>query len=726
MTAPRIDFERVNAAALSCLPGLLCQWLPGGHINGPEFVAGSLQGESGRSLSVNLNTGIWRDFAGDLGGSDPVSLFAALHGLKMGEAARRLAGELGVDPGGNGACPRPQAQAKPKPADDWRPILPVPDDAPAPDFNHFRHGQPVAHWTYRDDQGRVLGYVCRFEPEQGRKEVVPFTFCQGPEGRRSWRFKSFADPRPLYALDRLAGAKPDAPVLLVEGEKTADAAARLLPGAVCMTWPGGSKAVGKADFTPLKGRRVAIWPDADKPGLDAAQAVAARLKEAGAGEVSVITPPDGVAEGWDLADAEAEGWPPERAKEHIRAGKAQAQGRAFRFLPLADLLSAPRPTKWLVRGHLEAGCLAALIGEPGSMKSFLAIDLGLCIASGTPWHGHAIPNPGPVFYLAGEGFHGLGKRVKAWITAHGADPAAVPFFVSSAPAQLLDAAHAREVADAVASLAEQHGPPRFVVVDTLNRNFGPGDENSSADMTAFVAALDTLKARFGCAVYVVHHSGLQDRGRGRGSSVLRAALDFEYILTAKDGVRVLSCSKSKDHEPPQPLAFEPEEVGTGWTDPEDLQEITSCVLRLTDMPEEDRRAELSGAKRVALDALREACEAAGGPVCSDDWKRAAYANEISSSENANARRQAFFKARKTLEAARLVQEVDGLWSPVESVTSVTNRYQVTPGTKGKALPTVTPLFRGGNMVTPPRTVTPRADGPEGKELENPFEEVSRG
>lgn len=396
--------------------------------------------------------------------------------------------------------------------------------------------------------------------------------------------------------------------------------------------------------------------------------------------------------------------------------------RAFTFLGLEELLGTPRPTKWLIRDYLEAETLSVLFGESGCMKTFVALDMGLCVASGTDWHGNKVPNPGPVFYLAGEGFNGIGKRIKAWIVSRGADPAGLPFFVSSAPAQFLDGESAAAVAGAVASLAEQHGPPRLVIVDTLNRNFGPGDENSSADMTAFVSALDDLKSRFGCAVMVVHHSGLSTGDRSRGSSVLKAASDFEYKLAVRGGVRVLRCTKSKDHEPPATLAFEPEEVGTGWTDYESeaLPEIMSCVLRLTDVPEASDIPKPSGAKRIALDALREACEAAGGPVHPDEWRRVVYSRGISKSDNANAQRQAFFKAKKGLESDGLVRETDGLWMPTQSVTSVTNRYEVTPVTGGQSVTTVTPLFRGGNGVTPPGNVTHLGTPFEGNGLENPF------
>ncbi|KAF0235300.1 MAG: hypothetical protein FD177_54 [Desulfovibrionaceae bacterium] len=323
MSAPIINFERINAAALPSLENLLSRWLPNGRALNGEFMVGSVAGESGDSLRINLTDkrGVWKDFAGEVGGTDPVSLYAAIYNLKQGEAARKLAGELGIDPGGNGSAPRPQGQAKAKPADEWRPVLPVPDGAPAPDFNHPGHGTPSARWPYRDAESCVLGYVCRFDTGQDRKEIVPHTYCQGAGGAMRWRWKGFPEPRPLYGLDRLAAAKPDAPVLLVEGEKAADAAGPLLAGAVCMTWPNGSKSVGKADFSPLDRRRVAIWPDADKPGFEAALILAARVKEAGAEKVSIILPPDGVAKGWDLADAEGEGWTPEQVTAHIQGHK---------------------------------------------------------------------------------------------------------------------------------------------------------------------------------------------------------------------------------------------------------------------------------------------------------------------------------------------------------------------------------------------------------------------
>jgi putative DNA primase/helicase len=98
-TAPRLDFAAVNRAALACLPALCRRWLPDGRREGSEWVVGSLGGEPGRSLKIRLagqKAGVWHDFAEGIGGSDPISLAAALFGLSQREAARRVAEMLGV------------------------------------------------------------------------------------------------------------------------------------------------------------------------------------------------------------------------------------------------------------------------------------------------------------------------------------------------------------------------------------------------------------------------------------------------------------------------------------------------------------------------------------------------------------------------------------------------------------------------------------------------------
>ncbi len=176
-------------------------------------------------------------------------------------------------------------------------------------------------FTYRDAAGEVLGHICRFEEPGGGKVYQPLTYCrESDKGRCEWRWKGWLEPRPLYGLDRLA-ARPDAVVIVTEGEKAADAATKLLPDHVAVTSPNGSKSAGKAQWGALARRHVVIWPDADEPGADYAKTVARCLKAVSAASVAIITPPSGVAEGWDAADALAEGWSPAKALALVQSAR---------------------------------------------------------------------------------------------------------------------------------------------------------------------------------------------------------------------------------------------------------------------------------------------------------------------------------------------------------------------------------------------------------------------
>lgn len=308
--APRLDFASINNAALGSLESLCMEWFPAGKKDGHEFKVGSINGEPGSSLSVNLTNGKWADFAGDLKGSDPISLLAAIRGCKQGEAARELTERLSL---GNltATAPKAEYESKPSAASEWEPLAHAPEGCHEPDLNHYKHGTPVATWTYHTAEGQRVGMICRFNLPDGSKEVLPITWCRHQSGREGWRWKSFAKPRALYALPRVVASTGW--VLIVEGEKTADAAQRLMPHLAVTTWSGGSKAVSLADWSPLAERKVLFWPDADEPGRKCIELIRKQLPN-----VRIVTPPTGVAEGWDLADAEAEGWDTDRVRAHIK------------------------------------------------------------------------------------------------------------------------------------------------------------------------------------------------------------------------------------------------------------------------------------------------------------------------------------------------------------------------------------------------------------------------
>lgn len=231
---------------------------------------------------------------------------------------------MSADPFAPIAGSKPAPAAAPIGATKWLPIMPVPASAPPPPTSHYKLGAPMARWHYTDAAGETLGFVHRFDTAEG-KVFRPLIYAKPAAGGDArWRWESWAPKRPLYGLRALA-ERPDAPVVVCEGEKSADAAARLLPAMAATTSPNGSKSAAKADWAPLRGRQVVIWPDADTAGLEYANAVTREATAAGATSVAIVSPPSGVKVGWDAADAlDTDGWDEAQAAQLVAAAKPVA------------------------------------------------------------------------------------------------------------------------------------------------------------------------------------------------------------------------------------------------------------------------------------------------------------------------------------------------------------------------------------------------------------------
>lgn len=331
--------------------------------------------------------------------------------------------------------------------------------------------------------------------------------------------------------------------------------------------------------------------------------------------------------------------------------------RRIKFSSFAELATQPQAVDWVIRGILENDSLAVLFGESGTMKSFMAIDWGMSIATGLLWNDQNIKQ-GPVFYVAGEGQRGIRYRLRAWALDKDINEnESVPFFVSGQGTQFLDPYQAHQMMDAINDMVEIHGSPRLLIIDTLSRCFGPGDENSNTDMAAFVAAMDTIKADLACSILIVHHSGLADKDRSRGASALRAALDFEYQIKRSGDAITLTCKKSKDHEEPEPMSFEPDIIPLGWTDEESGDELTSVVLRKTDRPMEIKKP-LQGANKIAYDALVECINKRrnitgtvpdGVRISRQEWRDKALSLGLTHSDEKEAQKKAFQRAVTALK-----------------------------------------------------------------------------
>lgn len=357
-----IQWARIAEAALDRAEQLVPQWLPAGKRSGKEWFAVNPMRADSRagSFAVCLTTGRWGDFAtDDAKGGDLTGLYAYLFTSgDLVRAAKELSRDLNIPdavpplektkrniarpqtkPAQDAAQAAAQAYAAKESTDkgDWVVICPVPQGAPEVRAAHEFRGIPETRWAYLSRSGDLLGYVDRYAKTDGGKDIVPWTFARhSTKPAQKWCNKQWPAPRPLYGLQKL-DAYPDATVLLVEGEKCADAGAAELPPEryITLTWPGGGNALDKADLSHLSGRRVATWadcdakrkklskaeadsgadpmaqpllPEADQPGVKAMRKAREALHALGCELLDVEIPDPGEKpDGWDIADAVEEG-----------------------------------------------------------------------------------------------------------------------------------------------------------------------------------------------------------------------------------------------------------------------------------------------------------------------------------------------------------------------------------------------------------------------------------
>ena len=304
----KTQIKRIEEQAALHYNTLLEQIFPEGILEGEEFRVGNIQGKPGRSFAFNIESGAWADFADTQKGFGVIDLLAEKEGISKSESASKVAQII------SDVCGKPSGAvpSKKKVSSEWVAQLEAPRNAPIPRFPLPSLGAPSGLWTYTRPGGSIAGHICRYD-RNGSKEIRPFSWCVNREGKGAWKMKAMAEPRPLYALDDLL-ERERLPVLLVEGEKAADAAQRVLSDWVVCTWAGGCKAVEKTDFSPLEGRSVTLWPDADEPGKEAMRKIARKI----GGECRILKLPENLEEGWDIADLLDEGADEDDVESFIR------------------------------------------------------------------------------------------------------------------------------------------------------------------------------------------------------------------------------------------------------------------------------------------------------------------------------------------------------------------------------------------------------------------------
>jgi AAA domain/Toprim-like len=519
-----VDVEDIRTR-LHANPKAFVEWLYSGraYINhrASEARIGNVFGDLGASLSIQLSgaeAGLWKDHATEEGG-DLIELYR----LSMGYAKssnfelslKEIAKEYFGDP-----VEVERSQWQPSATERIEKKKAQLGTAPRADMLEL--GAPVATYPYYDTRANIMASVVRYEPDGTREGKTFRPYCHKVVAGVSKWVMGAPDLRPLYRLPEISLAST---VVLVEGEGKALALASV--GIEATTAMQGANApIEKTDWSPLHGKTVIIWPDNDEPGLRYGRAAAERLAALGC-IVRMVSVPAGKPAKWDAGDCIAAGEDPRLLIESAWAFQAQPRQR-IRILDI-DEIEALEPPTWLVDGILTKNGLSVIWGRSGAMKSFVALDIALCLATGLAWHDRAVEG-GLVIYVAAEGAHGLGRRAVGWRRTRGRELGKPRFKLIPHPVAI----SGDDLAPLVETLLKLEERPVLIVLDTLARTFGSGDENKQQDMNAYVDAADKLREATGANVMIIHHSGVHEERRERGSNVLRGAADTVIKIARKD------------------------------------------------------------------------------------------------------------------------------------------------------------------------------------------------
>jgi hypothetical protein len=371
-------------------------------------------------------------------------------------------------------------------------------------------------------------------------------------------------------------------------------------------------------------------------------------------------------------------------QEGYKEGYKNQKQTAFKLVSANELMTRKINHDWQIKGLFEHGNIGQIFGATGSGKSFVVLDMAYCIASGIDYHGRETKQ-GNVVYICGEGFSGLSRRFHALQNKYEQD-IVNKLFISEQPAAFIETESTASVYEAVVAV----GNVSLVIIDTYHRNMGGGDENSANDFAIVLKNIDRFLKPLGVTILIIHHSGHMETSRARGSSSIRAAMDFEYQTSMTTNGLTLKNTKMKDATAPDPLSFDFIQVSLG--EDEEGEPITSAYLEAKDTNSSStgKRAKrkLNVRDRGILDALADAITKNGiDPpaeikakyggfdsmvgklqkiVLIDDWRELAYkvmATDSDTEENkAQAKKKAFKRCRdKLFQDEHTIEHGEYVW-----------------------------------------------------------------
>ena len=477
-----------------------------------------------KSFSINLDTGIWADFADPTGkakGGSTAELLRFVKGTTSSEATK-------VHSAKSKCAALPQA-APSRPVVVTLPAAPKGTPEPSQAIPGYMTGQC---WVYLNEEGLPVFCQARYEPRDGgKKEFRPFHW---DAGAKRWVMGDPPKGRPpLYHLDQLV-ARPFAPVLVVEGEGAADAAQGHFPEHVSTTSPHGAASAAKADWSPMAGRSVTIWPDNDVSGTEYAEDVAQLAYAAGAISVRTVEVPSFFMSKWDLADPKPKG---ANLKQLLKAAVLvdRPQKLVDFVMSLSEFMAQPiKPRDYLVYPWLSASSLNMVFAARGLGKSWFVHKLALCLVTGVKFFSWIVPRKFRVLLVDGEmpkaTLHKrftfqVGKAVPPGLDILTSED----LWLMGDPLNFNGAETQAKFQNMLDALALRGQKPDLIIIDNLSSTTSGIDENDNGAQDGLLRWEMSLRHR-GYAVLLVHHSG--KNGEQRGASRREDLLDTVIRLSA--------------------------------------------------------------------------------------------------------------------------------------------------------------------------------------------------
>jgi hypothetical protein len=604
-------------------------WGPPSNLVTPHVLRWGGQG----SRKVDLESGTWFDHESGDGGGVLDLVMKVLGSDKHG--ALDWLGDAGfIDK-------RDSGQIAPR----QRPIASGGDNVPVSDESQpeltvdEEQGKlvDVCGYTYTDRDGNKLYQVLRqqwkladgswkLDPKTGNPKK---TFKQRrPDGAGGWVYNLDGIGHCLYRAQELDLAIAEGKTVhIVEGEKDADT---LAAWGLCGTTNSGGAQHWRPELVAMfKGADVVILVDNDEVGIKAGEVKAKSLRGV-ASRIRVLNFADHVpgfpAKG-DVTDWRDRFGGTAKALQNITENIPDWRPRPpasekFRAVGLDQLHLPWLKHDFLIDGFLDRRGVAMMPGSSGSGKTFLTLEMGMCVATHRPFWGMDV-KPGLVIYQAGEGKEGVTKRLDGWLLDRGVEPSAdVPFRMLPRKINLF--VDDKDTDDLIAECKDWSDyyaqPVRLVIIDTFNKAITGANENAGQDMTRVLSRLERISETLDCAVLVPMHKSKQGDMRGHTSltgDVSNVINVTKLEITDQNGrpIRTAALDKNKDGEGGRPARFVLRQVVTGM---DGDKPITTCVV---DKPNGDddaltREGKLSPPQTIFLNTLKNCLDTDGtdGPA----------------------------------------------------------------------------------------------------------------